>query len=207
MGRRVWETRNGDFRTWPREAKRPLVTDIYLPEQVAKDFRVWLGGMAHLEFMRDRGWIRIHELEDGETVEIGGVTVRPFRLSEDYVYAFELSDGDRRLLVAMDELNGWSPPPEVRGLRPGGAADGDLRVRPLHRRAADPRGASGAAVRGDVRGDARRSSPSSTRAASCSATSRRWTASRYDELLQVERRLQAEGANVSFAWDGLTIDV
>ena len=23
MGRRVWETRNGDFRTWPREAKRP----------------------------------------------------------------------------------------------------------------------------------------------------------------------------------------
>ena len=29
----------------------------------------------------------------------------------------------------------------------------------------------------------------------------------YDELLQVERRLQAEGTNVSFAWDGRTIDV
>ena len=29
MGRRVWETRNGDFRTWPREAKRPRVTDVY----------------------------------------------------------------------------------------------------------------------------------------------------------------------------------
>ena len=65
--------------------------------------------------MRDRGWIRIHELEDGQTVEIGGVTVRPFRLSEDYVYAFELSDGDRRLLVAMDELNGWSPPADAMG--------------------------------------------------------------------------------------------
>src|SRR4051794_39482056 len=115
MGRRVWETRNGDFRTWPRDAKRPLVTDIYLPEQVAKDFRVWLGAMAHLEFMRDRGWIRIHQLEDGETVDIGDVTVRPFRLAEDYVYAFELSDGDRRLLLAMDELNGWSPPDEVKG--------------------------------------------------------------------------------------------
>ena len=112
MGRRVWETRNGDFRTWPREAKRPLVTDVYLPEQVADDFRTWLGGMAHLEFMRDRGWIRIHELRDGETVEIGGVTVRPFRLAEDYVYAFELTEGGRRLLVAMDELNGWSPPPD-----------------------------------------------------------------------------------------------
>ena len=29
----------------------------------------------------------------------------------------------------------------------------------------------------------------------------------YDDLLQVEQRLQAEGANVSFAWDGRTIDV
>ena len=65
--------------------------------------------------MRDRGWIRIHELADGETVEIGGVTVRPFRLAEDYVYAFELTEGDRRLLVAMDELNGWSPPADVTG--------------------------------------------------------------------------------------------
>ena len=69
--------------------------------------------MAHLEFMRDRGWIRIHELRDGETVEIGGVTVRPFRLAEDYVYAFELTDDGSRLLVAMDELNGWSPPAGV----------------------------------------------------------------------------------------------
>ena len=115
MGRRVWETRNGDFRTWPREAKRPLVTDVYLAEQVAADFRTWLGGMAHLEFMQERGWIRVHELRDGDVVEIGGVTVRPFRLREDYVYAFELTEGDRRLLVAMDELNGWTPPPEVHG--------------------------------------------------------------------------------------------
>ena len=76
MGRRVWETRNGDFRTWPREAKQPLVTDVYLPEQVATDFRIWLGGMAHLEFMRDRGWIRIHELEDGQAVEIGRASCR-----------------------------------------------------------------------------------------------------------------------------------
>ena len=133
MGRRVWETRNGDFRTWPREAKRPLVTDIYLPEQVAADFRTWLGGMAHLEFMRDRGWIRIHELRDGETVEIGGVTIRPFRLAEDYVYAFELvrgrdaparRDGRAQRLVAAGRRA---------GLRPRGAPDGDLRVRPLHR--------------------------------------------------------------------------
>ena len=123
MGRRVWETRNGDFRGWPREAKRQQVTDIYLPQQVAADFRVYLGGMEHLEFMQQRGWVRIHELRDGETVLIGDVEIRPFRLAEDYVYAFELVGRDRRLLLAMDELNGWVPPAEVR--------DADLAVLPM----------------------------------------------------------------------------
>ena len=132
LGKRVWETRNGDFRTWPREAKRSLVTDVYLPQQVAADFRVRLGGMEHLEFMRTRGWVRIHELADGETVEIGGVRIRPFRLNEDYVYAFELVERDRRLLLVMDELNGWSPPGEVRGVDlavlPMGICEFDLRT-------------------------------------------------------------------------------
>jgi len=115
MGRRVFETRNGDFRTWPREAKRPLVTDVYLPEQVAADFRLRLGGMDHLEFMQLRGWIRVHELRDGETILVGDTEIRPFRLAESYVYAFELAERGRRLLLAMDELNGWEPPREVRG--------------------------------------------------------------------------------------------
>ena len=115
MGRRVWETRNGDFRGWPREAKRQLVTDVYLPQQVAADFRVYLGGMEHLEFMQQRGWIRIHELRDGESVLVGDVEITPFRLAEDYVYAFELVERGRRLLLAMDELNGWVPPVELRG--------------------------------------------------------------------------------------------
>ncbi len=115
MGRRVWETRNGDFRGWPRDAKRQLVTDVYLPQQVAADFRVYLGGMEHLEFMQQRGWIRIHELRDGESVLVGDVEITPFRLAEDYVYAFELVKRGRRLLLAMDELNGWVPPVELRG--------------------------------------------------------------------------------------------
>jgi phosphoribosyl 1,2-cyclic phosphate phosphodiesterase len=141
MGRRVWETRNADFRTWPREAKRPLITDVYLPEQVARDFRDYLGAMAHLDFMRSRGWIRIHELADGDVVRIGDVSIRPFRLAQDYVYAFELSQGDRRLLVAMDELNAWRPPPELRGVDvavlPMGICEfhpftGERRLHPAH---------------------------------------------------------------------------
>ena len=206
MGRRVWETRNGDFRTWPREAKRPLVTDIYLPQQVGADFRRWLGGMDHLEFMRDRGWVRIHELEDGATVDIGGVTVRPFRLAEDYVYAFELTDGDRRLLVAMDELNGWSPPAALSGcdlaVLPMGICEFDLFTgeRLIHEE--HPvlvYEATFAETLGIV--DmlaAERVVLSHIEEMDCIS---------YADLLQVERRLQDEGLDVAFAWDGMTIDV
>jgi phosphoribosyl 1,2-cyclic phosphate phosphodiesterase len=206
MGRRVWETRNGDFRTWPREAKQPLVTDVYLPEQVAKDFRIWLGGMAHLEFMRDRGWIRIHELEDGQAVEIGGVTVRPFRLAEDYVYAFELSDGERRLLVAMDELNGWSPPSEVRGcdlaVLPMGICEFDVFTgeRVIHEEhpVLEVEATFEETLAIVTQLDAHQVVLSHVEEMDCNS---------YDDLLQVEQRLQAEGTNISFAWDGRTIDV
>ncbi len=206
MGRRVWETRNGDFRTWPREAKRPRVTDVYLPEQVAADFRVRLGGMAHLEFMRDRGWITIHELHDGEVVEIEGVTIRPFRLAEDYVYAFELRDGGTRLLVAMDELNGWTPPEVVRGC--------DLAVLPM------------GICEFDVFTGARRIHPEhpvlvyeatfeETLGIVDRLEAREVVLSHveeldelsYDDLERLGSRLRAEGRPVTFAHDGLIVDV
>lgn len=116
QGRRVWETRNGDFRTWPPEAKRREETPIYLPEQVALDFRTYLGLWQHFEFMAGRGWIRLFQLTDGEEVEVGEWRVRPFRLAEDYVYAFLVEGEGRRLLLALDELNGWAPPEDVRGV-------------------------------------------------------------------------------------------
>jgi phosphoribosyl 1,2-cyclic phosphate phosphodiesterase len=116
MGRRVWELRNADFRGWPPEAKRRVETPIYLPEQVARDFRTYLGLWDHFAFMAERGWVRIVELADGDAVEAGGWTVRPFRLAEEYVYAFLLERDGCRVLLAPDETNGWSPPAELRGV-------------------------------------------------------------------------------------------
>jgi phosphoribosyl 1,2-cyclic phosphate phosphodiesterase len=113
MGRRVWETRNHDFRGWPPEAKRSETTDVYLPAQVAADFRVRLAGWEHLSFLEEQGSVRVHVLADGDEVELGGTRVRPFPLAEEYVYAFLLDDGRNRVLLAMDELNGWTPPPEL----------------------------------------------------------------------------------------------
>ena len=206
MGRRVWETRNGDFRTWPREAKRPLVTDVYLPQQVAADFRTWLGGMAHLEFMRDRDWIRIHELQDGDTVEIGGVTVRPFRLAEDYVYAFEL-DGRRhpaarrhgraQRLVAAARGKGCDLAVLPMGICEFDLFTGERLIHEDHPVLVYE--ATFAETLEIVAGlDAGRVVLSHVEEMDCIS---------YEDLLRVEQRLQAEGRNVRFAWDGMTIDV
>src|SRR5205823_9901888 len=114
-GRRVFESMNFDFRAWPR---RPFaVTDVYLPQQVAADFGTWLGLRAQLEFLEERlRVVRVHELADGDTVELDGLSIRPFRLAEDYVYAFELRTDGRRALVVMDELHGWEPPDDLVGV-------------------------------------------------------------------------------------------
>jgi phosphoribosyl 1,2-cyclic phosphate phosphodiesterase len=108
LGRRVFESLNAEFRAWPRQVRG--TTRVYLPEQVATDFRERLGGWEHLEFMAGRGWIEVVELADGETLELDGASIMPFRVAEDYVYAFLLEADGRRLLVAPDELRGWSPP-------------------------------------------------------------------------------------------------
>jgi phosphoribosyl 1,2-cyclic phosphate phosphodiesterase len=114
MGRRVFETVNADFRAWPRNVRG--TTRVYLPEQVAADFREWRGIWDHLEFMSERGWIEVVELADGDAVEIDGTSIRPFRVAEDYVYAFLFEAGAKRLLVAPDELSGWEPPEWTRGV-------------------------------------------------------------------------------------------
>jgi phosphoribosyl 1,2-cyclic phosphate phosphodiesterase len=206
MGRRVWETRNADFRGWPREAKRNLTTDVYLPQQVAADHREYLGGWKHLAFMEERGWIRLHELADGDVVQLGDVTVRPFRLACGYVYAFELVEGDRRLLLAMDELVGWRPPEELRGC--------DLAVIPMGICELDP-----------LTGE--RLIPADHPILRFEATYpetleivRQLAPERvvfihveeihglsHDDLQELGRRLREDGVPATFAWDGLAVDV
>jgi phosphoribosyl 1,2-cyclic phosphate phosphodiesterase len=119
MGRRVWEM-NRDWRNWPPQHQR---TDVYLPQQVAADFRQRLGSWEHFAFLEHEGLVQVIELSDGEAVQIGGVEIRPFRLAEDYVYAFLFDHDGRRALIAPDELLGWSPPDDLSGI--------DLAVLPM----------------------------------------------------------------------------
>src|SRR5690606_27650817 len=113
MGRRVFEALNWDVRSWPPASR---ATDVYLPQQVAVDFETQLGSGDHLAYMAQLGVVRIHVVPDGERVTVGDVTVTPFRLAEDYVYAFLVEEGDTRALIAPDELHGWSPPDWLDGL-------------------------------------------------------------------------------------------
>jgi phosphoribosyl 1,2-cyclic phosphate phosphodiesterase len=113
MGRRIYESLNWDVRTWPYGIR---TTDLYLPEQVAVDVDQRLGTGEHLAYMESIGIVRVHRLRDGDTVRLGDVTITPFRLAEDYVYAFLIEAGDVRALLAPDELHGWTPPVSLRGL-------------------------------------------------------------------------------------------
>ncbi|MFJ7934929.1 MBL fold metallo-hydrolase [Sporosarcina sp. NPDC096371] len=106
MGRRVLESINADWVNNPPENSR---SDVYLPEQVASDIKHFLGTADHMAFFSEQGYIKLHELKDGDSVVKNQTKITPFRLVEDYVYGFLLATTDKRVLIVMDELNNWNP--------------------------------------------------------------------------------------------------
>lgn len=127
MGRRVFEALNWDLRGWP---PRHRATHIYLPAQVAADFQTHLASAEHLAYMEDVGIVRIHQVPNGDCVSVAGLKVTPIPLAESYVYAFLIEDSETSVLIAPDELVGWSPPESLTGLDlailPMGICDHDL---------------------------------------------------------------------------------
>jgi phosphoribosyl 1,2-cyclic phosphate phosphodiesterase len=111
-GRRIWEM-NVDWRHWPRQ-NNP--TDIYLPAQVAVDFKRFLGLQENLAYMQNLGALTLHPLAEGEKVSLGNYQVTPFPVAETYVYAFLFEGKGKRVLIAPDELVGWQPPGFVHGV-------------------------------------------------------------------------------------------
>lgn len=203
MGRRVWETRNADWPHWPPQH---VCTPIYLPQQVASDFRTRLGLWDHFQFLQKFGVVRLVELQDGDTVTLNGVTIRPFRLAEPYVYAFLLEDGSVRVLLVPDELFGWEPPEFVRGVDLAVIPKGLFHAHPL----------TGAPIWPDDHPVWRsEASFEQTLAIVRQLNARRVImahieepdALNYDDYVQLETRLQAEGYPISFAFDTLRVEV
>jgi phosphoribosyl 1,2-cyclic phosphate phosphodiesterase len=202
-GMRVWETMNGDWLNWPPHHR---CTDIYLPQQVAQDFRHRLGAWEQFMYLQQFGVVRVVELVDGEAVALNGVRIRPFRPAEDYVYAFIFESGAARVLIAPDELYGWDPPADVRGA--------DLAVIPMGLTEFDPF-------------TGQRFIPADHPVLESEATFaqtldivRKLDARRvimthieepvqlsYDDLLRLEARLKDDGFNITFAYDTLLVEV
>lgn len=113
LGYRMWESLNGDWRNFPPQHR---TTDIYLPQQVAEDFKVYLGAWGQLQYLQKVGLVNVNVLNDGDTISRNGVEFLPFRVAEDYVYAFYIQVAGKRLLIAPDELFGWTPPDFLHGV-------------------------------------------------------------------------------------------
>ena len=206
MGRRVWETRAAEWRTWPPEARRPPRTTVYLPEQVAADFRSHLALAEHFAFMVERGYVEVIELRDGQAVEIGGWTFLPFRLAEDYVYAFLVERAGTRVLIAPDELNGWLPPDDLRSVDlavlPLGVCEhdpltGERRIHPDH-----------PVIRLEATFEetleiVRRLAPRRVVLAHVEEMDEL----SYDDLLRLQETLREDGLALTFAYDTMVVDV
>ncbi len=106
MGRRIIESLSADWRNHPPEHKK---IDVYLPQQVENDFKTFLGSRDHLNFFEVQGFANIIQLKDGESFFLNNTKISPFRLAENYVYAFILEYEGKKMLIAVDELNNWKP--------------------------------------------------------------------------------------------------
>jgi phosphoribosyl 1,2-cyclic phosphate phosphodiesterase len=99
---------------------------------VAADARTFLALWEHLKFLEAREHvIRLQELQDDEAVRLGDTTILPLRLAQDFVYGFLFEHDGRRLLVVPDEMDGWLPPPEARGVELAVVPAGIFEFHPL----------------------------------------------------------------------------
>ena len=107
-GRRVWESRNFEFRSWPR---RFVTTPLYIPERVWADFEANYGLADQFRFMERQGTVEDQPARRERAV-------RPRRHSRSRrsrstprtrTRSCSRRDG-KRVFVAMDETHGWTPP-------------------------------------------------------------------------------------------------
>jgi phosphoribosyl 1,2-cyclic phosphate phosphodiesterase len=106
-GRRVWESRNFDFRSWPRRAE---TTPVYVPEVVWADFEAYYGLADQFRFMERQGTVKIVTVPDDSSFEVDGTRITAIPLDAENAYAFLFEADGKRVLVAMDETHGWTPP-------------------------------------------------------------------------------------------------
>ncbi|MEZ4640480.1 MAG: MBL fold metallo-hydrolase [Caldilineaceae bacterium] len=92
-GRRMYETRNWDWRNWP---PNHTCTPIYVPPQAAVDFEQQLGLAENFRYFQNIGLIDYRIMD--APIELGGWRITARQLADPSVYAFVFDelDGHRR---------------------------------------------------------------------------------------------------------------
>jgi phosphoribosyl 1,2-cyclic phosphate phosphodiesterase len=204
MGRRVFED-NLDWRNWPPQHK---CTDVFVPLQVAEDFRTLMGTWEHLSYLEHdgAGVIRLVELADGGVFTVGSTHARAFPLAQRGIYGFVLEEAGRRVLIVPDDLLGWQPSPEVQGADLAIIPIGLVEVNPLTGERAIPREHPVLQTEATFRQtlelvpQLRASRVILTHVEEPDGLT-------YDDLLVLGERFRRQGLLITFAYDGMIVDV
>jgi phosphoribosyl 1,2-cyclic phosphate phosphodiesterase len=199
MGRRVWEALN---QNWRRELLQKKTTIIYLPQQVGLDFRKNLGTWEHLTYFAERRIVELKELTDGDTVTLGDTLIRPLRLAQSYAYAFMFEGQGKRVLIVPDELKGWNPPLEARGVDLAVVPMGIVEVSPLTGERRIPEAHKLHKATYEEMLEIVRTIQA--RRAVITHIEESYGLG-YNDLQGIEKQLQGEGLNISFAYDTMLV--
>lgn len=194
MGLRIWEALNQSWVGGPLQRR----TSIYLPRQVASDFRRYIGTWEHLAFFAEKGIVQLIEMTDGEVVTISNTQIHPFRLAEGYAYGFMFFGEGKRVLIVPDELRGWNPPSDALGADLAIVPMGTVEVNPItgERRIPETH------VWRKATFDETLKIARSLKARQVIVTHIEESSGlSFDELKVLEKKLQNEGLNMTFAYD------
>lgn len=200
MGRRVLELLNANYVNHPSKNTR---TNVFLPEQVAIDIKRYLGTGDHLNFLKDKGYIDIHEMTDGNIMTFNDVDVTPFRLAEDYAYGFLIEDKNTKILIIPDELSKWKPDSRFKGIDLAIMPIGVLENHPLTGERLidiDHPVLQEECTFSETIGIIKELSPKKTLLTHINGFS-------FDDLKALERELKSDGLNIEIAYDTLVVDV
>jgi phosphoribosyl 1,2-cyclic phosphate phosphodiesterase len=83
---------------------------VYVPERVWADFEKHYGLADQFRFLERQGTVSIELIAENGSFELDGTQVTAIPLAAENAHAFLFEGGGRRVLIAMDETHGWTPP-------------------------------------------------------------------------------------------------
>lgn len=203
MGRRVWWSLNYDFKhVHPKHRKTP----IYIPQQVAQDFKKYLGTWQQLNDLAEQGMVQLSIIEDGDTIKHNDMEICPFRLAEDYVYGFLVTEKGKRAVIIMDDMFEWNPPDSMIGVDLAILPMGVAEFNPLtgrRRMGKNHPVLAGEATFDDTLKVVKRLQAKET----VLSHIEEHDGMSYNDLEEVSNQLQADGNNIRFAFDSMQLNV